>query len=482
MTRALPTPGMPRRALYRAPGGILVKLKLGEAPEAIPTALDVRIGARSVATQFQVGSVDRILRNTADEIRIVRAHSAAGSRPGAAAPRYDDVEHATGLSRTFRVQVSASSRVDVVVDALRQLGAVEEASPHYLAAVPFGPAGAADDDDPEAPWRVVRAAEAVAYEPGDPAVIIAIVDTGVQAHHAEWAGALRAGVDTVQLGSGPLAAGLELVGDLSEIDTDPDDVVGHGTACCGIIGARGHGQPPGLAGRCSLLPIRALGAARSPGSGALVGVGALADINEGVKRAIDLGAKVVNMSFGTPEAELRPGDPQPHADVVRYGLARGCVLVAASGNSGRAERYAPASLDGVIAVGASDGTGRPAAFSTRGEHVAVAAPGERVFAAGLEGYQHVTGTSFAAPFVAAAAGLLVSRAMRRAHAIDGRDVGRLLAQTARPWPDGAAPGHGVGVIDAAAALRALDAEIDAGGPETAGRPARAGPALAASLP
>ena len=475
--RDLTTPWATRSALYSAPGGVIVKLQPGEAPEAIPTALDVRLGAQPVATQFRVGSVDRILRNVAEDIRIVRAHSAAAGRPGEAHAHYDDVEHATGLSRTFRVQVRETCSVDLVVDALRQLALVEEAYPHYLAAVPFdapaGPFTAADG----AAWETVRAAEAAAYEPGDPAVIVAIVDTGVRAEHAEWAGALRAGVDTVQLGRSQLAAGLELVGDLEDVDTDPDDLVGHGTACAGIIGARGQGQPPGLAGRCGLLPIRALGAARCPGKTALVGVGALADINEGVKRAIDLGAKVVNMSFGTPESELDADDPRPHADVVRYGLARGCVMVAASGNSGEEERYAPASLDGVIAVAAAAADGRPAPFSTRGGHVALAAPGERVFAAGLDGYQRVTGTSFAAPFVAAAAALLVSRAARRAHPLDGRDVRRLLTATARPWPDGTPGGSGVGVLDAAAALRALDAEIDAETRPRAERgvEARAGP-------
>jgi subtilisin family serine protease len=159
---------------------------------------------------------------------------------------------------------------------------------------------------------------------------------------------------------------------------------------------------------------------------------------------------------------LDGNDEMPHSDVVRYGLARGCVMVAASGNSGRDEAFSPACLDGVIAVGAVDAAGAPCAFSTRGEHVAVSAPGERVVSAGLRGLARLTGTSFAAPFVAATAALLVSRANRRAVPGSAALVRRVLSQSARPF--GAKPprGMGSGILDAAAALRLLDRELDMG--------------------
>jgi thermitase len=179
-----------------------------------------------------------------------------------------------------------------------------------------------------------------------------------------------------------------------------------------------------------------------------------------VKRAIDLGAKVLNMSFGTPQSSLEPGDPLPHLDVVRYGLERGCVMVAASGNSGRAESLYPAAHAGVIAVGSVGDDDRPSSFTTSGAHVVLCAPGERILSAGIGGYQSATGSSFAAPFVAAAAGLLVSRATRRATPLDGRDVLRILGASTRAWSGGIGRGYGSGVLDAAAALRMLDEELD----------------------
>jgi subtilisin family serine protease len=462
--RYLSTPWAHRCDLYSPPGSLIVKIALGEAPDTIPTALDVRSGVQQAVSRLSIGAVDRVLQHFAERIRITRVHSAAAtfSHPGSKRQSFDDLEHAIGLSRTFRVNAEHTCCITDLIDALRQLAVVEEAYPHYLSTLPFAAAQLPSGGFHHAWWsrEQVEAAEALGYEPGDPATIVAVVDTGVIQTHPELRTHLRAGLDTVQLVIDDLALGITLMGDHSTLDTDPEDLVGHGTSCAAIIGAAGEHLPPGLAGDCSLLPVRVLGAAQFPGKIALVGIGAIADIDLGVKCAIDLGAKVINMSFGTAEAALERHDPLPHQDVVRYGLARGCIMIAASGNSGKAERYAPAALDGVIAVGAVDAAGQPASFSTRGAHVALAAPGERIVSAGLDGYAMVTGTSFAAPFVAAATALLVSRAERRSSPLDGPTVRRILCDSAQPWPQGVGEGHGAGVLNVHAALRALDHEID----------------------
>ena len=166
------------------------------------------------------------------------------------------------------------------------------------------------------------------------------------------------------------------------------------------------------------------------------------------------------MSFGTDDAALSPESPKPHADVVKYATEHGCILVAASGNNGHWTRYWPAAHPSVIAVGAVGEDYLPTAFSTRGEHVALCAPGERILSTGLTGYQNVTGTSFAAPFVAAACALLVARGARRAMPVDGACALKLLTDSSRPFGKEPAGGCGAGVLDAAAALVALDAMID----------------------
>jgi len=287
--------------------------------------------------------------------------------------------------------------------------------------------------------------------------VFAVAGTGVALEHCELERRLRAGVDSVVLD--PRAVGgLQLVGDFRRAGNHPQDEVGHGSGCAGIIAARGEGIAIGAAGACGLTPVRVLGAALSGGK--RVGIGALDNIDAGMKRLIDLGVKVINMSFGTPESMLAGDAPLPHEEIVRYALARGVILVAASGNSGLAEKYYPAAHPGVIAVGAVEPDLRPAAFSTRGAHVALCAPGRDILTCDLSGYQRATGTSFAAPHVAAVCALLASRALRRAWPLDGAQVRRILVESARPFPVDGVTGCGAGCLDAAAALRRLDEIVD----------------------
>ena len=362
----------------------------------------------------------------------------------------------------FRIDVDPDANVLELVMALRDLAVIEQASPQYLSVTPFDGAVADAPVEIEAaidPWRpheMVGAHEALEIEPGDRTLIVAIVDSGVDLSHEELRERLRPGIDTVDLPAGGVPRSMQLLGDWSRVDRHPQDMVGHGTACAGIIGARGQRLPRGLAGAAPMIPIRVLAGARMTGRARVTALGAISDIDLGLKRAIDLGARVLNLSFGTPETALREHDPRPHADIVAYARRRGCVLVAASGNSGDATRYYPACLDGVIAVGSVGADSSPSAFTTRGDHVDLCAPGERIVSTGIGGLQVNTGTSFAAPFVTAACALLLARAARLSQALDADAVRDLLMRTARPFARAsAAAGCGTGVLDVPAALRAL---------------------------
>ena len=465
-------PGAPSRTQARSPrlpGSIVLKMVLGEAPESIPVSADVLRGRLAAAQTLDGGVCDRLIRHYAGAVQISRVHAAARSlaQPGQRHCGFDDREHVFGLARTFRVNVPVGTPIDALVDSLRQVTTVEAASPNYMTTTPFAGSPATHDQQWQ-PWEAVHAPEALAHEPGDAAVIVAIIDSGVAPDHPDLP-PLRAGYDTVQLGRGELGLALDLLGDSDTVDARPyDRFVGHGMACAGIIGSLGFGMPPGLAGAAQLLPMRALAGARFPGKADAVGIGATTDLDMAVKMAVDLGAKVLNMSFGTDDSALEPTASKPHAEVVAYALDRGCVLVAASGNNGEAARYWPAAFPGVIAVGAVGADGRPTAFSTLGDHVALCAPGERVRSLALDGYQHVTGTSFAAPFVAGAAALLVARAQSRSTPIDGALVRELLMGSATRFSGGPVAGCGTGVLNAAAALNALDAWIDRTLPDDSG--------------
>ena len=452
---------MNRMPLPVLPGRIVVKLRAGEAPRAPAAALDVRAGLARPATQTGLGAVDRVLRRHSDSVCITRVHAACRSQhlPGRRNEGYDELEHVLGMSRTFAVELDRDAPVAQVAETLANLYEVESAGPVSLCVTPFLERG---EQAPDVSRTAIAAAAAMAREAGLASVTVAVLDTGVAAGRRWFGGNVLGGFDTVALGTGDLAEGLELLGDTSGEDLEPADEVGHGTACAGIIGATTAALPPGLAGACTVLPVRVLGSVRRRGDVNAFGVGSPVDIDAGLKRAVDLGAKVLNLSFGTPLETVGEGRPVPHEDVVRYASARGCVLVAASGNSGREEAYTPASLPGVVAVGAVDQEGAPAAYMSRGSHVDLCAPGSGVLTAGLEGPVRVTGTSFAAPFVTAAAALLVSRAARRSHPLDGPGAAELLRSSARPWRSSTIQGCGVGVLDVNGALDALDRLIDHG--------------------
>lgn len=447
------------------PRRLLLTLKLGEMPEHIPGVRAVHGFGTPLADHVDGGIIDRILRHHGGAIRVARLHSARvrrAERNVAGARRFDDVEQISGVARVLRIEVREAGRMPALLAALSELPMVERVGADHLCHAPFdvvqAPSAARSRDDSQWAREAIRLPQALALEPGDPAIVVGLADTGVAMHHAELDTRLRAGFDSVDLDPDTVG-GLTLVGDFRHRGQRPDDDVGHGTGCAGILVARGAGMPAGGAGLCGLTPARVLGAAVGADARRF-GVGALDNIDAGMKRLIDLGVKVINMSFGTPDSQLGGDAPRPHEEVIRYALARGVILVAASGNSGLEERFHPAAHEDVIAVGAVDDALAPASFSTRGAHVALCAPGRDIYTTSLDGYQRATGTSFAAPFVAAVCALMASRAQRRAWPLTGEDCRRLLIASARPFARPGIRGCGFGVLDAAAALRALDADID----------------------
>ena len=450
-----------------APRRLLLTIRLGELPEHLPSLREVRQEGQPMAARIDGGPLDRLLAHHGGSARTVRLHSARITRlqrpnvPGAR--RFDDAEQLSGVARVLRIEIARDAGLPALLRALQQLPVVERVQPDRLCATPFdAPSHALREIDPVAarrPRAMVRLPQALALQRGDPSVVVGLADTGVVAGHLELSRRLRRGFDTVDLDAATVGD-LTLVGDNTGRDEQPDDEVGHGSACAGILRANGAGLPAGGAGLCGLTPVRVLGAALQGGK--RVGIGALANIDAGMKRLIDLGVRVINMSFGTPESALVADDPRPHEEVVRYALARGVLLVAASGNSGLAERYYPAAHEGVIAVGAVEDDGTPASFSTRGAHVALCAPGRDIWTCGLAGYACVSGTSFAAPFVSAACALLAAHAEARAWPLDPQSAREILVESARPFGAGrASDGCGAGVLDAAAALALLDQRIDA---------------------
>ncbi len=230
-------------------------------------------------------------------------------------------------------------------------------------------------------WSLARigAPEAWAGGLGDPAVVIAVVDTGIDYAHVDLAGKVILGRD------------------VANGDDDPVDPHGHGTAVAGIAAASA-GNGLGIAGVCAACTLMAVKVVRDGATEATK-----FDSAQGIVWAADHGADVINFSLSGPT------DSQLQRDAVAYALAREVVVAAAAGNDGDAELQYPAAYEGVVAVAASTERDRLATFSSRGDWVDLAAPGTSLLTTAAGAYARVTGTSFAAPVVAGAAGLILSR-------------------------------------------------------------------------
>ena len=242
-------------------------------------------------------------------------------------------------------------------------------------------------------------------------VLVAVIDSEVDANHPDLAGAITASFDA---------------------SADDERPHSHGTGMAGAIAA--HRTMLGSAPRVGLLTVRAFSSTANSAQGTTF------NILRGLDWAADQGARVVNMSFAGPS------DPALHDALVKANK-KGMVLIAAAGNAGpNSPPLYPGADPNVIAVTATDS--RDALFpgANRGNYIAVAAPGVDVFAPAPEGtYQLTTGTSVAAAEVSGVAALLIERNP----ALTPAAVRKILMDTAfHLGPKGRNRDFGTGLVNA----------------------------------
>lgn len=262
-------------------------------------------------------------------------------------------------------------------------------------------------------------------------VVVAVVDSGVDATHPDLKDNVADGYDIVAATDGKV------------------DENGHGTGVAALIAAHGHGTDDGVLGvapRASILPVRVSGRSGQYGS---------ADAARAIRWAADRGADVINVSGGAPT-----DDPRMRG-AVGYAQARDVVLVASAGNTDQGDKKVgyPAAYPGVIAVSAVDADREFSAESVQGPEVALAAPGERVVTA-TTGHDYAVGvgTSDASALVSGTAALVRARYPE----LDAAAVvNRLLRTAADRGPRGRDTRYGYGVVDPVAALTADLPEVTA---------------------
>lgn len=266
------------------------------------------------------------------------------------------------------MKVPPGSSVGEMVQVYSRNPNIQFAEPNFLRQVIDAP----NDQYFPNQWNLAKLMMNQAWDihKGAPAVTIAVLDTGIDKVHEELAG---------RFSGSPVA-----------------DDHGHGTQVAGVAGAA-TANAKGVAGICQLCTIASYKVLSSTGSGSDSGIAAA------IIQAADAGARVINLSLGSYATT------QTMQDAIAYAWGKNVVIAAGAGNDNTSNKFYPAALTNVLAVGATDSSDAKSAISNFGDWVTLVAPGQNVIAPKRGGgYGAVAGTSFASPHVAGLAGLIIS--------------------------------------------------------------------------
>ncbi|MEP7030167.1 MAG: S8 family serine peptidase [Pseudolabrys sp.] len=319
----------------------------------------------------------------------------------------------------YRWRIADRRTVATVVRALEGDATITSAQPNYL----FRLQQAAKTEGDPAQYELAKLKLPQAHEiaKGND-ILIAVIDSGVDASHPELAGAIAQSYDA--------------------IDT-PTATHKHGTAIAGLIAA--HGKLMGAAPAARILAIRAFDPAGTSAEGTTF------NILKSLDWAVANNARIINMSFAGP------ADPAVHR-ALEAAAKKGVVLIAAAGNAGaKSPPLYPAADPNVIAVTATDADDKLFEASNRGRHIAIAAPGSQILVAIPDGgYEVSSGTSYSAAEISG----IVALMLERNSSLTPAKVRSILQATAKDLgPKGHDPMFGAGLADAYAAITAGNAPM-----------------------
>lgn len=274
-------------------------------------------------------------------------------------------------------------------------------------------------------------------------VVIAVIDTGIDAGH-------------VDLSGGKVIGWKDYVNNR----TSPYDDQGHGTHVAGIAAGSGAGNAAykGVAPGAALVGIKVLD---RNGSGSMSNV--TAGIDWAISNKDTYGIDIINMSLGTSgSSDGRDATSQ----ATNRAADAGIVVAVAAGNSGPAKQTigAPGAAEKALTVGAMADPGKGgfnlADFSSRGPTADgrmkpdIAAPGYQINAARANsgnGYVAYSGTSMATPFTAGTVALMLAANP----SLSPDQVKSMLGSTSQDWgPAGKDVDYGAGRLDGYAAVKA----------------------------
>jgi Subtilase family len=346
-------------------------------------------------------------------------------------------------------RVPPSSSAPILVE-LRRHGWLRAHEPERS----ITPAVILPGDDPLAleQWWVPRV-RAQGLQPPLRGVPITVIDSGLDLAHPEFT--VRS--DTVPLNEQTLVGPRAF----------------HGTAVSSVVAAPENGL--GLVGLYPSTELRIWDA--SPGS-ELTSTAVI----QGIEAAAARGPGVINLSLGGSRSAFE-------AEAVNDAFARGSLVVAAAGNGRRmgSNNTFPATLPRVLTVASTDRLNQVSRFSSRSSGMDLAAPGEDIWVAvpssfDPSGFLPASGTSFAAPIVAAATAWVWTARPK----LDNTQIFELMRRSASDIkPNGRDEDTGFGLLDLRQALKRPAPPVDPAEPNDSPSgvraPALLGPRLTARL-
>jgi subtilisin family serine protease/PKD repeat protein/N-acetylneuraminic acid mutarotase len=304
----------------------------------------------------------------------------------------------TELERIQILELPSGSNVMGSVAAIVADPIVEWVEPDYKA---FS-VGVPNDALYSEQWALekINAPNAWDVTTGNPAVILALLDSGLDITHPDLSNRLWSnpgeiagnGIDDDNNGFIDDVNGWNFVAGTNEISDDD----GHGTKVAGVAAAETNNLLgiSGMCWNCRLMVVKVM-----QGGGMLY----YSDIARGLAYAAAKGAQVINLSLGG----------YSNSNMLREAIqaaSLSTIIVAASGDDNSDAQFYPAAYPEVLAVGGTSVSDSRVAFSNYGDWVDLAAPAEDLMTTFVGGtYGLASGTSFAAPLVAGTAGLVWSQ-------------------------------------------------------------------------
>ncbi len=257
---------------------------------------------------------------------------------------------------------------------------------------------------------------------GSPSVVVAVIDSGVDAQHPDLAAKLVPGWS------------------FTTASANTADVLGHGTAVAGTLAAETNNGigVAGVSWGSLIMPLVVVDANN---------FAAYSDIAAAIQYAADHGVRIMNISIGGNNAS------DALQSAVNYAWNKGALIFASAMNASTSSPYYPAACTHVVAVSATDSNDRLAGFSNYGSWVTLAAPGTDILStANGGGYSYWNGTSFSSPITAGVAALLLAANPK----LTNQELLALLIATADDIGDpGFDSSFGWGRVNAARALAAI---------------------------